>query len=95
MTVPASNPKTIAQRALWETTPLAGQKLYVVFWRLRCPSGRTVRKYVAASPMARSGFTENRFAAWKTPSLDEARQRAREIARGTGAEGGHVAEFKP
>lgn len=78
--------KKAAQREMWDATPLGHQTLYVVFWRKRCPSRRVIRKYVAAS---RTGFTENRYRAWKTTSIDEAKR----VAGNT--KGGHVAEFKP
>ena len=74
------------QRRMWDETPLAGQTIYVVFWRKRIRASRSIRKYVSA---ARRGFTEDRFKAWKTTSLDEATRVAGNI------EGGRVAEFKP
>lgn len=73
-------------RELWDTTPLPHQTQYVVFWRLRCPSSRTIRKYLSA---AGRGFTENRWKAWRTTSFDEAQRRAANI------HGGRVAEWKP
>lgn len=73
-------------RTLWDMTPLESQRFYSVGWRLRLPSRRTIRKYLSA---AGRGFTENRFLAWKTTSLDEAKRRA------AGIEGGEVWEWRP
>lgn len=72
------------QRRLWDETPLAGQTLYVVFYRKSWGYG-SCRKYVSASGR---GFTENRYKAWKTTSREEAARRAANL------KGGRVAEFR-
>ena len=45
---------------------------FAIYFRLRCPSGRTVRKYLARD----GGFTEKLTRRWLTPSKPDATHRA-------------------
>lgn len=69
-------------RELWDALSLG--PLYVVFRRLRFPSGRTVRKYWNGN----AGFTENRWKLWKTADRAAAERCAVRVR-------GIVAEWKP